>query len=132
MFLMGGDQLYFHVFTFRESLLVKSTDVWSAKPSPLKRGAGYGVHLADLFPEKGRAIVRPGNLDAGGRLGGNPCLPPRPLSARPAGTGGKGAGKGGSGAGAPEVFGNHLPSSHLVAMMPKAKTTAAKTPIMAA
>ena len=29
-------------------------------------------------------------------------------------------------------LGNHLPSSHLVAMMPKAKTTAAKPPIIAA
>ena len=32
MLFMGGDKLYFHVFTFRESLLVKPTNVWSVKP----------------------------------------------------------------------------------------------------
>ena len=68
----------------------------------------------------------------GGRLGSSPFLPPRSLRARTAGTGGKGTGKGARGLALPEVLGNHLPSSHLVAMMPKAKTTAAKTPIMAA
>ena len=68
----------------------------------------------------------------GGRLGSSPFLPPRSPSARTAGTGGKGTGKGGSRAIAMEVFGNHLPSSHLVAMMPKGKPTAAKPPIMAA
>ena len=60
-----------------------------------------------------------------------PSLPPDSPSVRTGGTGGQGDGKGGAWAGAPEAHGNHLPSSHLVAMMPKAKTTAAKTPIMA-
>ena len=119
MLFMGGDKLYFHVFTFGESLWVKPTNVWSVKPSPLKCGAGYGVHLADLFQEKGAKLC-------------SPFWPPRSLSARTTGTGVKGTGKGGSRAIAMEVLGNHLPSSHLVAMMPKAKTTAAKTPIMAA
>jgi hypothetical protein len=64
--------------------------------------------------------------------GSSPFLPPRSLSAQVAGTDGKGNGKRGSRAGAPEVLGNHLPSSHLVATMPKAKTTAAKTAIIAA
>lgn len=68
----------------------------------------------------------------GGRLGSSPFWPPRSLSARTAGTGVKGTGKGAQGPAMPEVPGNHLPSSHLVAMMPKTKTTAAKTPIMAA
>ena len=130
---MGGDQLYFHVFTFRESLLVKPTNFYSVKSSPLKCGAKDEVHLADLFQAKGRKIVQTGNPDAGGgSLGSSPFLSPRSLSARTTGTGVKGTGKGGSRAIAMEVLGNHLPSSHLVAMMPKAKTTAAKTPIMAA
>jgi hypothetical protein len=58
MLFMGGDKLYFHVFTFKESLLVKPTNGWSAKPSLLKCGIGYGVHLADLFQEKGCEIVQ--------------------------------------------------------------------------
>ena len=111
MVFMGGDKLYFHVFTFRESLLVK--------PSPWKCGAGKGVHLADLCQAKGAISC-------------SSFWPPHSLSARTAGTGGKDTGKGGSRARALEVLGIHLPSSHLVAMMPKAKTTVAKTPIMAA
>ena len=67
-----------------------------------------------------------------GRIGSSPFWQSPSLSARTAGTGGKGTGKGGSRAIAMEVLGNHLPSSHLVAMMPKAKTTAANTPIIAA
>ena len=97
---MGGDKLYFHVFTFRESSLVKPINVWSVKPSPWKCGAGYGVHLAELFQEKGREIVPTGNPDAGGKAGQQPLLPPRSLSEGSAGTGGKGTGKGGSRAGA--------------------------------
>jgi hypothetical protein len=64
---MGGDKLYFHVFTFRESLLVKPTNVWSVKSSPLKCGAGDEIDLADLFQAKGREIVRTGNPDAEGK-----------------------------------------------------------------
>jgi hypothetical protein len=66
---MGSDKLYFHVFTFRESLLVKPTNVWSVKSSPLRCGAEDGVHRADLFQEKGREIVRTGNPNASGKAG---------------------------------------------------------------
>jgi hypothetical protein len=59
MLFVGGDKLYFHVFTFRESLWVKSTNLWSVKPLPLKCGGGYGVQLADLFQEKSRTFVQP-------------------------------------------------------------------------
>src|SRR5208337_3544070 len=99
---MGGDKLYFHVFTFRESSLGKPINVWPVKPSPWKCGAGYGVHLADLFQEEGRVGKLCGRETRmpGGRLGSSPFWAPRSLSARTAGTGGKGAGKGGSRAGA--------------------------------
>jgi hypothetical protein len=59
MLFMGGDKLYFHVFTFRESLLVKPTNVCSVKPGPLKCEAGKGVRLANHFQRKGREIVQP-------------------------------------------------------------------------
>jgi len=55
-----------------------------------------GSTLPFLFQEKVRAIVRTENPDAWGRLGSSPFLPARSLSARTAGTGGKGAGNGGS------------------------------------
>ena len=130
---MGGDKLYFHVFTFRGSLLVEPTNVWSVKPSPWKCGAGYGVRLADLFQEKGREIVRTGNPDAGGKAGQQPLLATALTEGEDSGSRRYGRrGKGARGLALPEAPGNHLPSSHLVAMMPKAKTTAAKIPIMAA
>jgi hypothetical protein len=90
------------------------------------------VHLADLFQAKGREIVRTGNPDAEGKAREQPFWQSPSPRRETEGTGGKGTRKGGSRAIAMEVLGNHLPSSHLVAMMPKAKTTAANTPIMAA
>ena len=71
---MGGDKLYFHVFTFRESSLVNPMNVWSVKPPPWKCGAGYGSTLPFPFQEKGRTIVRTGNPDAGGKAGQQPLL----------------------------------------------------------
>ena len=68
----------------------------------------------------------------GGRLGSSLFLPPRSLSAGSAGTGGKGIGKGARGPARRRCLAITYPSSHLLAMIPKAKTTAAKTPIIAA
>jgi hypothetical protein len=88
--------------------------------------------LLDLFQEKGREIMRPGNPDAGGKAGQQPLLAPALTERGSAGTGGKGIGKGARGPARRRCLAITYPSSHLLARIPKAKTMAAKTPIIAA